>query len=215
MSLEIIKSKKYILFDLDGTLTDPKEGITKCFQYSLRKFGIDMECDDLVPCIGPPLKESFTKMFGFDEENTELAIKYYRERFDKVGKFENGVFENVFDVLAKLKQEGKVLAIATSKPIKFTLQICEHYGLSKYFDAIVGCEMDGKDTTKADIIAQVMEELNISPEDAIMIGDRKYDIIGAKTNNMQSIGVTFGYAGENELEDVGADFIIDDIRELI
>lgn len=207
--------KKYLLFDLDGTLTDPKEGITKSVQYALNKFEIYEDCENLIPFIGPPLLDSFMDFYNFDEEKANLAIKYYRERFSRVGLFENSPIDGIIDVLKKLKESGYVMAVATSKPTDFAVPICDKFKLSEYFDLILGSELDGRRSKKSEVISEVLKRLNASPDEAIMIGDRKHDIIGAKENNMDSIGVTFGYAKDGELEDAGANFIVNEPYELL
>ena len=206
---------KYLLFDLDGTITDPKEGITKCVQYALSKFDIEEDCDNLLSFIGPPLTDSFMDFYGFDKQKAELAIKYYRERYAKVGLFENSAIEGIYEVLEQLKKCGYTLAVATSKPTCFAISICEKYGFSEYFDIIMGSELDGTRTKKSEIIYEVLKQLNAKPEEAIMIGDRKYDIIGAKEVGIASIGVRFGYAEDGELEKAGADFIVGTPNELL
>lgn len=205
---------RYILFDLDGTLTDPKEGITKCVQYALKKFGIDADCDDLVPFIGPPLITSFREFYGLDPKQCEQAVVYYRERFSTVGLFENVPYNGIDNMLEKLKQKGCILAIATSKPTVFTMRICDKFGLTEYFDLIKGSELDGTNAEKADVIRCVLEELGAAPEDTVMIGDRKFDILGAKEFGLKSVGVSYGYASEGELEAAGADYIVDTVEEL-
>lgn len=206
--------KKYILFDLDGTLTDPKEGITKSVQYALEKYGIHEKCDNLIEFIGPPLKDSFAEFYGFDDAKCDEAIAFYRERFSTIGLFENRVYPGVINSLKKLKQEGRILAIATSKPTVFTMRICDKFGLTPYFDIIVGSELDGRNTRKCDVINKVIKELGCNVCDAIMVGDRKHDIIGAKLCGMESIGVRCGYAVGNELVEAGADYVIDDISKI-
>ena len=206
---------KYLLFDLDGTITDPKEGITKCVQYALSKFDIEEECDNLLSFIGPPLTDSFMDFYGFDKQKAELAIKYYRERYAKIGLFENSAIDGIHDVLEKLKNSGYTLAVATSKPTCFAISICEKYDFSKYFDIIMGSELDGTRTKKSEIIYEVIKQLNAKPEEVVMIGDRKYDIIGAKEVGTASIGVRFGYAEDGELEKAGADFIVGTPNELL
>lgn len=207
-----------ILFDLDGTLTDPKEGITKSVQYALIHFGIEEpNLDHLIPFIGPPLLQSFMEFYGFEEAVAKAAITRYRERFSTVGIFENSVYDGIKEMLEQLQQKGKILTIATSKPGIFAEQILEHYGIRKYFKIVVGSELDGRRTNKAEVIEEVFSQLNISQEEksqAIMIGDRKHDIIGAKANGIHSIGVKFGYAEENELELAGADYIVETVEEL-
>lgn len=206
---------KYLLFDLDGTITDPKEGITKCVQYALSKFDIEEECDNLISFIGPPLTDSFIDFYGFDKQKAELAIKYYRERYAKIGLFENSAIDGIHEVLEKLKNSGYTLAVATSKPTCFAISICEKYDFSKYFDIIMGSELDGTRTKKSEIIYEVLKQLNAKPEEVVMIGDRKYDIIGAKEVGTASIGVRFGYAEDGELEKAGADFIVGTPNELL
>lgn len=206
---------KYLLFDLDGTITDPKEGITKCVQYALSKFDIEEECDNLLSFIGPPLTDSFIDFYGFDKQKAELAIKYYRERYAKIGLFENSAIDGIHEVLEKLKNSGYTLAVATSKPTCFAISICEKYDFSKYFDIIMGSELDGTRTKKSEIIYEVLKQLNAKPEEVVMIGDRKYDIIGAKEVGTASIGVRFGYAEDGELEKAGADFIVGTPNELL
>ena len=206
---------KYLLFDLDGTITDPKEGITKCVQYALSKFDIEEECDNLLSFIGPPLTDSFMDFYGFDKQKAELAIKYYRERYAKIGLFENSAIDGIHEVLEKLKEYGYTLAVATSKPTCFAISICEKYDFSKYFDIIMGSELDGTRTKKSEIIYEVLKQLNAKPEEVVMIGDRKYDIIGAKEVGTASIGVRFGYAEDGELEKAGADFIVGTPNELL
>ena len=205
---------KNILFDLDGTLTDPKEGITRCVQYALEKFDINADCEELVPFIGPPLMTSFREFYGLSNQQCELAVKYYRERFAKVGLFENYPYEGISEVLAKLKKDGYILAIATSKPTVFSHRICDKFGLTEYFDLIKGSELDGTNAEKIDVMKFVMNELKADPEETIMVGDRKFDILGAKELGMKSVGVTFGYAAPGELEEAGADYIIDDMAKL-
>lgn len=206
---------KYLLFDLDGTITDPKEGITKCVQYALSKFDIEEECDNLLSFIGPPLTDSFIDFYGFDKQKAELAINYYRERYAKIGLFENSAIDGIHEVLEKLKEYGYTLAVATSKPTCFAISICEKYDFSKYFDIIMGSELDGTRTKKSEIIYEVLKQLNAKPEEVVMIGDRKYDIIGAKEVGTASIGVRFGYAEDGELEKAGADFIVGTPNELL
>ncbi len=205
---------KYLLFDLDGTLTDPKEGITKCVQYALRRFGIERHCDQLMSFIGPPLKEQFMNYAGFSEEQAEEAVRVYRERFAPIGVFENRAYDGAVDMLKTLKENGKVIALATSKPEVFARMIVKKYGIEPYLDLLVGSELDGTRTNKAHVIAEAMKRIGASREDTVMIGDREHDIIGAKANGIKSVGVRFGYAADGELEKAGADFIAGDIHEL-
>lgn len=207
---------KYLLFDLDGTLTDPKIGITTCVQYALRRFGIDEpDIDRLTWFIGPPLSESFKQGYGFDDEQAARAIAAYRERFSTVGLFENTVYDGVPAMLDALRAAGFVTAVATSKPTVFSERILAHFGLADKFDAVVGSELDGTRTAKADVIREVTARLDIrDPADAVMVGDRRQDILGAAACGMRAIGVRYGYAEPNELEQAGAWRIADTVADL-
>lgn len=210
----MIDKFEYFLFDLDGTLTDPKEGITKCFRYALKHFGVEVkDLDELLPVIGPPLVDSFKEFYGFDDDKAKKAVKKYRERFAEVGIYENSVPPWTAEVLAELKNCGKTVALATSKPRVFAERILSYYDIDKYFDVVVGSELDGTLDDKADVIAEVMRRIGDADKSKyLMIGDRKYDIIGAKKNGIKAMGVRYGYAAKDELEAAGADYIEDDIR---
>ena len=147
---------RYILFDLDGTLTDPKEGITKCVQYALRYFGIEADIEDLVDFIGPPLLESFQKYYHLDDEQGHMALKKYRERFSNIGIFENGVYPGIAELLSTLKAQGRGIALATSKPGVYAKRILERYELLPYFDVVVGSELDGRRTDKGEVITEAL-----------------------------------------------------------
>ena len=202
---------QYLLFDLDGTLTDPGLGITNSVIYALHKFDIDVSNrSKLYKFIGPPLKDSFKKYYGFSDEQSNLAIQYYREYFKKQGMFENEVYDGIHDLLIELKAKGKSLIVATSKPEAFAVEILQHFDLYKFFDFVAGATMDNERSKKADIIQYALNNCNISNKSsAIMIGDREHDIIGAKENGLDSIGVLFGYGTYNELKNIGATFITD------
>ncbi|KHD37807.1 5'-nucleotidase [Clostridium acetobutylicum] len=205
----------YVLFDLDGTLTDSAEGITKSVKYSLNKFDIQVEdLSSLNKFVGPPLKTSFMEYYNFDEETATAAIDYYRDYFKAKGMFENKVYAGIEALLSSLKDYGFHLVVATSKPTVFSKQILEHFKLAFYFDAIVGSSLDGKLSTKEDVIRYAMESLNIKSNDAIMIGDREYDVIGAFKNNLPSIGVTYGFGSYEELKNAGANYIVSSVDEL-
>ena len=203
-----------ILFDLDGTLTLPETGITKSVQYALAAFGIEEnDRDKLRRFIGPPLVDGFMDFYGMSEEQALVAVEKYRERFSKVGIFENELIDGVPDMLKELENHGKKLALATSKPAPYSKRIIEHFGIDKYFDFVSCSELDGTRNDKAEIIA---EALRISPESAfpVMVGDRKHDAMGAKKNNVPFIGVSYGYAADGELEAFNPIAIVPDISEL-
>lgn len=209
---------QHLLFDLDGTLTDPKPGITGCVQYSLRKLGIEeSNLDKLEPFIGPPLADSFREFYGFDEDKITVAIEYYRERFGTVGLFENELYPGIRELLGELKAAGKRLAVASSKPSVYVIKILEHFDIREYFDVIVGSELDGTRTKKEEVIQEALRQLCQEEKGfdrVVMIGDRKFDILGAKAFHLASIGVSFGYAAPGELEAAGADYIADTVEQL-
>lgn len=206
---------KYILFDLDGTLTNSKEGITKSVKYALNKFNIQInDLDSLEKFIGPPLKDSFMEYYNFDEHKAEEAVKYYREYFSEKGLFENEVYPNIETMLSKLKEACLHLIVATSKPTVFSEKILDYFNLTKFFDAIVGSTLDGSRSKKSDVIKFALEENKINPNEALMIGDREHDIIGAAKNNITSMGVTYGFGSHDELEKAGAAYIVDTVNEI-
>lgn len=208
--------KQFILFDLDGTLTDPMVGITKSVQYALRYYGIEeTDLKKLCPFIGPPLKDSFMEYYGFSEEKAAEAIGVYREYFSETGLYENMEYSGIRDMLAGLKAAGKNLYVATSKPELFAKQILEYFRLTEYFDFIGGADMGETRVKKGDVIRYVLEENQITDLDqAVMVGDRKHDIIGAEENGLESIGVLYGYGSREELETAGTDWIVDTVEAL-
>lgn len=207
---------KYIFFDLDGTLTDPQEGITNCVKYALESFGItETDHSKLMRFIGPPLVYSFCEYYGFDEEKSLRAVEKYRERFSSVGLFENRVYDGIYDVLQTLTDSGHVLVLATSKPKVFADRIMAKYRLRPYFKLICGSELDGTRNDKNEVIEYALSELGCPRDRVIMVGDRKHDIIGAKKCGVASCGVRFGYAEEGELEKAGADFIAGDMEDML
>ena len=209
-----------ILFDLDGTLTDPGEGITNSVAYALRKYGIEVtDRRELYKFIGPPLKDSFMKYYGFSEDEAIKAIECYREYFRDTGIFENKVYEGVEDMLRSIHVSGRKVVLATSKPEGFALRILEYFDLKKYFDVVAGASMDSSRSKKGDVIAYALSMCDgLRKEKAVMVGDREHDIIGAKENGLDSIGVLYGYGSEEELKECGADYIVgqpEDILDLI
>lgn len=207
---------KYILMDLDGTITDPKLGITKSVQYALKSFGIEVtDLDTLCKFIGPPLRNSFKEYYGFDDAKAEAAVAKYREYFSETGLYENEVFEGMEKLLAGLKAAGKILIIATSKPEVFAKIILEHFGLEKYFTDICGAELDGRRSRKEEVIRYALERNDITDyAEAVMVGDRMHDIEGAKAVGLVSIGVLFGYGSREELEEAGADRIAETVEKV-
>ena len=208
---------KAVIFDLDGTLTDPGEGITNSVAYALERYGIDVKDKSTLNCfIGPPLSQSFTKYFSFDEQRANEAVNFYREYFATKGIFENKLYDGVCELLSYLKNEGKTVILATSKPEVFARQILAHYGLEKYFSFIGGSNLDGSRTKKSEVIAYVMESCGISETNAvIMVGDREHDIQGAAENGIPAIGITWGYGDRAELETAGAKAVFDTPEETV
>jgi Predicted phosphatases len=203
-----------ILFDLDGTLLDSKEGITKSVQYALKKLGVVVEDRrELVRFIGPPLQESFENFYRVDGKK---GIQFYRECFVGEKKMlENEIYSGIPELLTQLKESGKKLVVATSKPTEYSKIILNHFGLANFFEEIQGSELDLSLVEKEDVIRVVLEKFpDYSKEDIIMIGDRRHDIYGAKVNGLKSIGVLYGYGSREELETAGANQIVETAGEL-
>lgn len=214
-----MSEKRYLLFDLDGTLTDPKVGITTCVQYALQSFGIEEpDLDKLEPFIGPPLRESFMKFYDFSEEQAEEAVAKYRERFENTGIFENEVYAGVPKMLKELKSRGMHLAVASSKPQVFVERILEHFRLKQYFEVVVGCELDGKREKKSEVVEEALrllfQDKPVEKDKVYMIGDRCFDVEGAKALHVESVGVTYGYGDMEELKAAKADYIVQSVEEL-
>ncbi|MEY7999700.1 HAD family hydrolase [Clostridium sp. Mt-5] len=207
---------KYILFDLDGTLTDSKEGITRSVQYALRKYNIVVENLDLLEnFIGPPLKDSFMEYYGFSEKQAFQAIEYYRQYFEEKGMFENKVYENIESLLQKLKKLGLNLIVATSKPTAFAEKILRHFNLYTYFDIVIGSNLDGTRGKKGEVIRYIIDKCNIdNSQEVVMVGDRRHDAIGAGENGVDCIGVAYGYGSVEELRNAKATYIVHNVEEL-
>lgn len=213
---------QYCLFDLDGTLTDPREGITKCVQYALRHFGIEEpDLAKLEYLIGPPIKDSFVQYYGFSREQSREAVRIYRERFAAAGVFENKVFPGIPELLSHLKDREMKLAVASSKPTVFIHQILQHFDIEKYFDVIVGSELDGTRDAKEEVVEEALRQLGMLDMETsqrhrlcAMVGDRKFDIQGAKAHGLTGVGVRFGFAQPGELEEEGAEYIAKTVEEL-
>lgn len=211
--------KKYLLFDLDGTLTDPKVGICTCVQYALSSFGIEEpDIDKLEPFIGPPLKDSFMQFYQMSEAQAEAAVAKYRERFSDVGLFENTLYEGVPHMLQALCGKGMFLAVASSKPTVFVERILEHFQIRKYFKVVVGSELDGRRVNKDEVVGEALRQLfgdkPVDKAQVYMIGDRRFDVEGAKAMGVESVGVTYGYGGMEELREAKADYIVRSVEEL-
>lgn len=206
-----------VLFDLDGTLTDPGEGITNSVAYALNKFDISVTNKaELYKFIGPPLVDSFMKYYGFSKEDALLAVDYYREYFGKTGIFENRIYDDIPELLAEIKKSGRKIALATSKPEVYAKKILEHFNLSGYFDFIGGATMDETRSKKADVIDYSLKQLGVTDKSkVVMVGDRHHDISGAGQNNINSIGVLFGYGTREELVSAGATHIANQEKEIL
>jgi phosphoglycolate phosphatase len=197
------------LFDLDGTLTDPKAGITRSVQYALHKLGRPIpEADALTWMIGPPLIAGFTELLGGAEE-VQDGVRFYRERYGDVGLFENEVYAGIPALLQTLQGKGVRLYLATSKLHVFARRILDHFELSRFFHGIYGAELDNRNADKRDLIRHILEQERFDPAQAVMIGDRKHDAIGARANGITAIGVAWGYGSRAELTDAGAACIVD------
>lgn len=206
-----------IFFDLDGTLTDPGVGITNSVAYALKKWDIEVsERSLLYPFIGPPLSDSFQRYFGFSKEDSMKAIEYYREYFRDRGIFENEVYPGVHEMLTALRNEGKTIVLATSKPEGFAKTILEHFDLAKYFDFVAGASMDESRSKKGQVIAYALESLRITDKSTVvMVGDREHDVMGAKENSLDCIGVLFGYGSREELETAGATYVAEQVGDIL
>jgi len=205
-----------LLFDLDGTLTDPFLGITRCIVHALAALGQPAPPpEDLRSCIGPPLKQSFlTLLETTDDRLAETAIAHYRERFGTVGLFENQVYPGIDQALTKLRHRGHRLFVATSKPTVFATKIVEHFGLSSHFHVIYGSELDGTRCEKAELLAHLLHRESLLAAQTLMIGDREHDVLGAKANGLRAIGVLWGYGTRDELNTAGATICLDSPAQL-
>lgn len=211
-----MKDYRYILFDLDGTLTDSSEGITKSVEYALNRFSITVrDRRDLLCFIGPPLHDSFMQFFGFSDEDAYTAVEYYREVFREKGLFENTVYDGIPELLEGLRAAGKNLVLATSKPEEFSRRILDYFDLTKYFDFIAGATFDSTRVTKAQVIEYALGGAGIRDKaSALMIGDRSHDVIGAHENGLDCLGVLFGFGTRDELEAAGADYIAETVKDI-
>lgn len=204
-----------VIFDLDGTLTDPKEGITNSAVHALEHFGIKADPESLTFFIGPPLNDTFGERYGFNDEQITVAVAKFREYFEPRGWLENVPYPGIEKTLDRLQSAGLKLILATSKPEKFAVRIMERFDLAKYFTLLCGAPMDEKKAAKAAIVARAMEEAGVTdPARAVMVGDRRHDAEGARANGLDTIGVLWGYGTRKELEAAGAKYIAGDLAEL-
>lgn len=194
-----------ILLDLDGTLTDPREGITRCIQYALSRLDHHVPAQErLLGCIGPPLHGSFVNLLGGDHELAHRAVSLYRERFSEVGLYENAPYSGVREALETLRGAGARMFVATSKPTVYARRITAHFGLDTWLEDVFGSELDGTRTDKSDLLAHISRQLDLPAHDTRMVGDREHDMIGARVNGIEPVGVTWGYGSRAELLAAGA-----------
>lgn len=210
---------KVVLFDLDGTLTDSREGICKSVQNAFVKLGRKVPSLKELECfIGPPLKTSFREFYGIVGEEADRAVAYYRERYSVVGKYENMPYDGIADMLKALRDAGYILAVASSKPEVYVEDILKHFDLYEYFHYVAGSDMEGKRGEKEDVIEEAFRRMGLDEkarkEQAVMVGDRHFDINGAKYFGIDSIGVTYGFAKDNELVEAGATYVVDTVVQL-
>jgi phosphoglycolate phosphatase len=210
-------SYQYILFDLDGTLTDPGVGIINSVRYALHQYGLDGDPEFLRRFIGPPLIDSFMEYYGFTEEQAREAVEYYREYYRTSGIIENQVYPGIPQLLKTLDERGKKLVLATSKPTAFARQVLAHFQIDRYFadKLVIGSYLDGRRTNKAEVIAAALALLPPEKEKTVMVGDRKFDIEGARANGIAAIAVTFGYGERAELEAAGPTYFAHTVPELL
>lgn len=211
-----MNKKDYILFDLDGTLTDPKEGITKAVSYALAYYGIEVEDrDSLCPFIGPPLVQSFMDFYGFDRAKAKEAVVKYREYYEEKGLYENYIYDGIARLLQELKERGKKIILATSKPTVYAEKILDMFDIKEYFAFISGSELNGERGEKWEVIAYALDKCEIADiSQAVMIGDRKFDMLGAGKFSIDAIGVLYGYGAAEELLESGAARIVESVKEL-
>lgn len=206
---------KSVLFDLDGTLTDPAEGITNSVAHALRRMGMPVPPREaLYPYIGPPLKYGFETFSGVSPDKSDEAVEFYREHFAVRGLFENEIYRGVPEMLRGLCAAGTGVYLATSKPTVFALRILEHFGIAEYFSGVVGSELDGRRTDKGEVIACVLDTYALDPASSAMVGDRSYDMAGASKFGLYPVGVLYGYGSEEELCLAGAKALFADVPAL-
>jgi len=196
---------RHLFFDLDGTLTDPRQGIVRCLRYALSAFAVAIPTDtELEAFIGPPLQRTFASLLGDDDDLIAEALRRYRERFASAGMFENQVYPGIPELLESSRHAGWTLHVVTSKPTVFAAQILAHFDLIRHFAAVHGSELSGLRADKTELVAHVLATEQISAPDAVMIGDRSHDVVGAQANGVRALGVLWGYGSREELRAAGA-----------
>lgn len=209
------RSYANILFDLDGTLTDSADGVTRSVQHALKMYNISATTDELKPFIGPPLHHSFQEVYGFSEPESYRAVEFYRDYYRDKGIYENRLYPGITEMLIKLQQKGMQLFVATSKPTVFARRVLEHFGIDRYFKLITGSNLDGTRVLKAEVIEAVLIEAGgLQPETTVMVGDREHDIFGARAHNLDSIAVSYGYGPLEELVAAKPSAIVHSVSEL-
>lgn len=204
-----------LLFDLDGTLTNPALGITQCIRYALEQMGEAPAAEPLERFIGPPLEESFAQLLDrADDSRVRAAIEHYRHRFTETGIFENEVYPGIPAALTELQAAGVEMYVATAKPHVFANRIIDHFELRSFFRRVYGSELSGVRARKGELIRHLLVEENLSPSNTCMIGDRKHDIEGARENGVRSVGVVWGFGARAELEQAGADDLVESVASL-
>lgn len=204
-----------VLLDLDGTLTDPREGITRCIQYALERLGRPIpRQEDLLDCIGPPLHSSFVDLLEGDHGQARRAVSFYRERFGDVGLYENEIYDGILEALDALRDDSARLYVATSKPTVYARRITAHFGIDARLDGVFGSELDGTRADKRDLLAHIVRALHLEPTETVMVGDRMHDMIGARGNCIRPVGVAWGYGAIAELLEAGAEHLLASPEEL-
>lgn len=206
---------KVILFDLDGTIVDSQEGITKSVQYALGTEGVEEpDRTELLGFIGPPLLDSFKRYYGFTGEKADRLVVAYRQRYEKIGWREAELYPGIKELLQKLRKDGYQLGIASSKPEVFCKKMLEHFGVSEELTYITGADLEGKRGTKAEVLQKALERFKVAKEEVILVGDTRFDALGAKEVGVSCIGVTYGFGTREELEMAGAVQVVDTVKEL-
>ena len=205
-----------ILFDLDGTLTDPKDGITRCIQFSLDQLGVTPpRVDQLTWCIGPPLRGSFSRLLNtLDDALLDQALSYYRKRFSETGMYENVIYPEIIPALRRIRTAGFRVLLATSKPSVFAKKILDHFDLTQFFHAIHGSELDGRLSDKGELLARILDAENLKPKATLIVGDRSQDIIGGKKNGIVTVAVTYGYGSREEIAASKPDYVFESPSDL-